>query len=187
MHIYDVHNNELTETRRIPQQARNVFEDFANLEASDEHFQTALHMAELAFSRLEAKAELALEHLMQQVVSLQNRTKTVAMQLEQDMLETLRRFFAFLRYRNSAQYSSMLSNLVQTIVRRRRVLADIQAFLHYDPARLPPSVMPLQDIARYCWSFLSAEIYLGIASEGQEFVLTDNCIGNLDDSFRDDP
>lgn len=109
------------------------------------------------------------------------------MQVEQDMLETLRRFFVFLHYRNSAQYSLMLSNLVQAVIRRRHALANIQTFLYYSSNELPTSTTLTEDVARYCWSFLDAEICLGIASEGQEFILTDDCSGNLDESFRDDP
>ena len=110
-HVYDVHNNDLAETRRIPRQTRNIFEDFIAQKILDEHCQTALDTAKLAFSRLEAKAELAFEHLMQQIQSLQDRTKIKTVPMERHELETLRRFFVFIRYRNSTQYGSVLQTI----------------------------------------------------------------------------
>lgn len=166
----------------------------------DEHCRTTLYTAMLAFSRLEAKAELAFEHLMQQILSSQNRTKTKPFPMEQDEVNTLRRFFVFIRFRNSTQYSSMLSNLTETAtreksnnpsmfhhIRRHQAFASIHAFLVNGSIRQPISHVDFDDVDRQCWNLLDAEICLGIASDGQEFVMTDNCIGNLDESFRDDP
>jgi len=203
-HVYDVHNNDLVETRRIPQQTRNIFEDFAHQELLNEDCQTALRTAELVFSRLEAKAELAFEHLMQQIQVLTSldRTKTKAIPVERHELETLCRFFVFIRYRNSAQYNAMLSNLVETAtlkssnidevakclhVRRLQTLTSIHAFLLHDSMRSLNSTTTCDDIVRYCWTFIGAEVCLGIASDGQEFVMTGGCIGNLDECFQDDP
>jgi hypothetical protein len=168
----------------------------------DEYCQNALYTAELAFSRLEAKAELAFEHLMQQILTSQNCTTKKLVTMERHELETLRRFFAFIRYRNSAQYNSMVSKFAETVTwenrpmshgmllsvwHRHRVLTSIHAFLNHDSVRSPAPDMASEDVNRYCWSFLGADLYLGVASEGQEFVMTDNCIGNLDECFRGDP
>lgn len=193
------------ETRRIPRQTRNIFEDFANQEILDEDCQAALCTAELVFSRLEAKAELAFEHLMQQILISLDRTKTKAIPVDRHELETLCRFFVFIRYRNSAQYGAMLSNLVETTtlrssngdevlsstkchrVRRHQALTSIHAFLLHDSIQSPNSATTCEDILRYCWTFIGAEVCLGIASDGQEYVVTGGCIGNLDECFRDDP
>ncbi|KAF7971576.1 hypothetical protein HWV62_20828 [Athelia sp. TMB] len=203
-HVYDVHTNSLAETRRVPQQSRNVFQDFLNQEVLDEHCHTALEAAEMAFAALEAKAELAFEHLMQEVASSQDRTKTKPLSIKQHELETLRRYFVFIRFRNSSAYAFMLSNLVQTVtwenksgkgvllsvwhrIRRHRALTSIHAFLRHDAARLPQPAMTCEEVNLHCWKFMGADISLGIASEGQEFILTDHCSGNLDEAFRDDP
>jgi hypothetical protein len=172
----------------------------------DENCQTALRTADLVFSRLEAKAELAFEHLMQQILTSldQDHTKTKTIPVERHELETLCRFFVFIRYRNSAQYSTMLSNLVETAtfkssnsdegsstkchhVCRHQALTSIHAFLLHDSMQSSNSATTCEDIIRYCWAFIGAEVYLGIASDGQEFVVTSGCIGNLDECFRDDP
>lgn len=160
-------------------------------------------MAELAFSGLEAKAELAFEHLMQKISSFQKRTKAMAMQIDRHELETLRRFFVFLRYRNSAQYGLTLCDLLSKAtsenitsddgalisiwLRIHHTLTNIHTFLRHDSAQSSTPVIAVDDITRPCWNLSGAETCLGIASEGQEFVLTDGCIGNLDESFRGDP
>jgi hypothetical protein len=163
-------------------------------------------MAEMAFSRLEAKAELAYDHLMQQVLSSRDShtNRRASIPMESHELETLRRFFLFVRYRNSARYGTVLSNLVQTVtwknrlghgvllpvwhrIRRHRALTSIHAFLNHSTIQQPAPAMPSEDIYRCCWALLDAEVCLGVASEGQEFVMTDKCIGNLDECFRGDP
>lgn len=172
----------------------------------DEHCQTALSTAELAFSRLEAKAELAFEHLMQRVLALHTRIKLQVLPMERHEIDVLRRFFIFIRYRNSAKYSFMLSKMVQTVtwennsgrgvllsvwhrIRRQQALSSIYGFLDHASASASASASTTasEDINRYCWNMLGAEVSLGVALEGQEFVLTDNCIGSLDACFRDDP
>ncbi|KZP22879.1 kinase-like protein [Athelia psychrophila] len=203
-HVYDVHNNTLSETRRVPQQNRSIFQDFLNQEVLDEHCKIAFEAAEMAFARLEAKAELAFEHLMHEVASSQDRTKTNLASIKRHELETLRRYFVFVRFRNSSQYAFMLSNLVQTVtwengsgkgvllsvwhrIRRHRALTSIHAFLQHDAVRIPQPAMTCDQVNNHCWAFMEADIYLGVASEGQEFILTEHCTGNLDDAFRDDP
>lgn len=211
-HTYDVHNNILSEARRIPQQTIGVFADFRNQEVLDGHCDIdwvdteaycsmTLETAELAFSRLEAKAELALEHLMQNVSTTQSRTKTEPITLEGHELDTLRRYFIFIRFRNSANYSSMLKNMVRTVtskdssghdillsvwhrIRRHQALTSLFMFLQF---KAYPTVADSKDVHRHCWNLLDSEVSLGIASEGQEFILSDNCVGNLDACFRDDP
>lgn len=192
-----------------------VFADFRTQEVSDGHCDQAwvdteaycsiaLETAELSFSRLEAKAELAFEHLMQNVSATQSRTKTESVTLEGHELDTLRRYFLFIRFRNSAKYISMLSNMVQTItwknesghgvllsvwhrIRRNRALTSLYMFLQHSSTKPRPTVVDSEEVHRYCWNLLESEVSLGIASEGQEFILSENCVGDLDASFRDDP
>ena len=163
----------------------------------------ALESAELAFSRLEAKAELALEHLLQSVSTTQSRAKTNPITLEGHELDTLQRYFILIRFRNSATYRSMLSNIVQTItrkdssghdvllsghrIRRHWALTSLFTFLQYNSAKPRPTVVDSEDVRRHCWNLLDSEASLGIASEGQEFILSDHCVGDLDACFRDDP
>jgi hypothetical protein len=186
------------ETRRIPQQTRNIFEDFKGQHFSDDHSATTLCTAELAFSRLEARAELALEHLMQSFSSeLEDRSNMTSVWIQRHELETLRRFFVFIRYRNGIHYT----NLVQTIaenggdhglsiwrhIRRNGALSSMHLFLHHDSVQMPTVPLASEEMNRFCWSFMDAEVCLGAASDGQEFLMTESCIGNLDEGFWGDP
>jgi hypothetical protein len=72
-------------------------------------------------------------------------------------------------------------------IRRHQTLTSIHTFLHHDLVQSPNPVTNSEDINRYCWTFMGAEVCLGVASDGQEFLMTDICVGNLDECFIDDP
>jgi hypothetical protein len=86
-------------------------------------------------------------------------------------------------------------------IRRRVILRGFLSFLQYrlgdgppNPrfqrfhASTAPEIDPLQDaINQYCWQFCEADVCIGIASEDQEFMLTDSCFGTLAEGFDEDP
>ncbi|KAH7922434.1 hypothetical protein BV22DRAFT_658936 [Leucogyrophana mollusca] len=198
VHIYDVYNNVLSETRRIPEQLRTVFQDF-NTGALDEGCRAALRTAEQAFTRLESEAERILGEL---VIKIRSSPRAARMELPMSRRsrDALLRFFVFLRYRNSDKYQAMLDSLSRKVVtdngavfkamhawhrvRRRALLGSFHSFLqHESPDARSFELFESLD----CWRFCNAEMCIGVASEGQQFVLPDTCFGTLDEDFGSDP
>lgn len=213
VHIYDVFNNVLTETRRIPEQTRTVFHDLIT-DALDEGCHAALRTAEQAFTRLETEVERILAALVLQIRAARARaddhpnsdsdpercrTRRFEMPMSKREREALLRYFVFLRYRNSDSYRETVGRLTRRVVvgetvvqarhawhrvRRRAVLGSFHAFLNRDGSATHTR-------RRFdgfdCWRFLGAEICFGVASEEQQFVLPDTCFASLDEDFGGDP
>ncbi|KAF9221082.1 kinase-like protein [Gyrodon lividus] len=201
VHIYDVFNNMLSETRRIPEQTRTVFQDFVT-DALDEGCRSAVHTAEQAFTRLENGVERILADLVLKIRSPSNSetTRRLEIPISKRNRDHLLRYFVFLRYRNSEQYQKTVGRLTRRViveggavvnarhawhrVRRRAVLGSYHAFLHHES-------LDTQTFHRFegldCWTFCKAEICIGIASEGQQYVLPDTCFASLDEDFGGDP
>ena len=162
VHIYDVFNNALSETRRIPEQTSTVFGDFKT-DALDEGCHAALQTAEQAFTRLENEVERILAVLAVQIRARINdpalisdsgtasdaecRARRFELPMSKRERDALLRYFVFLRYRNSEAYKETVGRLTwrvvvgETIVqarhawhrvRRRAVLGSFHAFLHRD-------------------------------------------------------
>ncbi|KAF9242817.1 kinase-like domain-containing protein [Melanogaster broomeanus] len=204
VHIYDVFNNVLSETRRIPEQTRTVFQDFIT-DAVDEGCLSALRTAEQAFTRLENEVERILADLVLKIRSPGNTnttetTRRLEVPISKRNRDQLLRYFVFLRYRNSVQYNETVGRLTRRVVvdggavvnachawhrvRRRAVLGSYHAFLHHES-------LDTRTFHRFegldCWKFCKAEICIGIASEGQQYVLPDTCFASLDEDFGGDP
>lgn len=140
MHIYDVFNNMLSETRRIPEQTRSVFYDFiTDPDVLDEGCHAALRTAEQAFTRLENDVEHILAQL---VLQIRARTRACAdpgpdtdTESDPDLecctatkprrfeiatskreREMVLRYFMFLRYRNSEVYKETVGRLTRRVV-----------------------------------------------------------------------
>lgn len=177
VHIYDTWSNVLTETRRIPSTSRSVFQDLYDI-SHDQRSDEALRIAEEAFSSLEFEVEATLMVLLDVMSSSDLSTKKRS-RLDWHTTNTLRRFFVFLRYRNSELYRANLAVLRSTPhnIRHRIYFDSIVAFLKLCP---PDSAFVAHtDLKRSCWNLCQAEISIGLASEDQEYILTDRCFGTL--------
>ena len=208
VHTYDVFNNVLSETRRIPEQTCTVFHDFVS-DTLDEGCHSALRTAEQAFVRLENEVERVLAELARQIrvrthgptdsdpEHCPRRFEIATAKRDRDVLL---RYFVFLRYRNSEAYRETVGRLTRRVVvgdavvrarhawhrvRRRAVLGSFHAFLHWDGPATQPRQHWFEEFD--CWRFLDAEICFGVASEEQQFVLPDTCFASLDEDFGGDP
>lgn len=203
MHTYDVYNNELTETRRVPEQVRTVFHDFDIISLGG-GCRSVLHTAEMAFTRLENEVERILSELISKIRSSHSgESQPAATRLElpisRHSRDALLRYFVFLRYRNSEKYKETVASLTRRVitgsgavidarhawhrVRRRATLGSFHAFLQHENT-------DKKVFRRFegldCWKFCDAEICIGLATEGQQFVLPDSCFATLDEEFAGD-
>ncbi|KAF5375946.1 hypothetical protein D9615_008211 [Tricholomella constricta] len=216
VNIYDVYDNELTETHDPPSTTRAVFED---LKASPST-QPLLQTAEQAFRTLESDAEHALSSMVERTYSSGKPTKTTSFAFNKKRLANLCRYLVFLRFRNSAKYREILQSLEEPMGEqvqgqilpiyqsalvehhRRFILRGIIAFLlniSQDSVALHPWDQPLPRMAAallvdfrsamdtYCWRLCDADICIGVAADEQEFILTESCFGTLDEGFEEDP
>ena len=206
VHIYDVFNNVLSETRRIPEQMRTVFHDFVT-DMLDEGCHAALRTAEEAFVRLENDVERLLAEIVLQIrahahvdpAHPEHCMRRFEIPMSKRNREMLLRYFVFLRYRNSEAYKETVGRFTRRVVvgeavvqarhawhrvRRRAVLGSFHAFLHRD-SRVTQTRPRFEGFD--CWRFLDAEICFGVASEEQQFVLPDTCFASLDEGFGGDP
>ncbi|KAI6008736.1 kinase-like domain-containing protein [Pisolithus orientalis] len=201
VHIYDVFNNTLSETRRVPAQTITVFQDFLS-DILDEGCQSAVRAAEQAFMRLENEVERILADLILRVRSLQNGTRSLERKeipISNRSRDRLLRYFVFLRYRNSKSYESTIDSLTQRVmaengatvnachawhrVRRRALLSSYHSFLHHE-------LLDTRRLSRFqglnCWNFCRADICVGVAAEGCQYVLPETCFATLDEDFSRD-
>ncbi|KAJ8496759.1 hypothetical protein ONZ45_g12335 [Pleurotus djamor] len=85
-------------------------------------------------------------------------------------------------------------------VRRRVIFEGILAFLKHSPGvsrrnsvrRRPPMTHDQRDVfhramEEYCWKFCGADVFVGVASEKQEYMMSDTCYGTLQEGYVDDP
>ncbi|KAF8063413.1 kinase-like domain-containing protein [Lyophyllum atratum] len=217
VHIYDVYDNELTETCIAPVTRCSVFQDFVT-SLSTQHLVEA---AEQAFYTLESEAEQTLNELMERTYSSGIPTKSTSFTFDKERITKLCRFLAFLRFRNSDKYREVLLSLDEPFKdhddqgrflpifqpafmehHRRFVLRGMIAFLQnvsQDGVNLLPRDQPWPRVATalldnfrkamdtYCWQLCDADVCIGIASEDQEFLLTESCYGTLGEGFDEDP
>lgn len=216
VHIYDVYDNELSETLQPPVETRTVFHDFKlGLLAH-----SLIQSAEQAFYDLESDAEQILADLVERTYSNGNPTRMNSFFFDRQRLATLRKYLVFLRFRNSVKYHDILHSLEGPIKEgptgaifpayqpeiaehhRRIILRAIIIYLQHSPGdSLPsrsrdPDWKPMEGglfdalqtaMYTYCWRLCDAELCIGIASEEQEFILPNACFGTLDEGFSEDP
>ncbi|KAG1764885.1 kinase-like domain-containing protein [Suillus placidus] len=203
VHAYDVYDNELSETRRVPEQVQTIFHNF-DIPSLDEGCRSVLHTAEKAFTRLENEVERILSDFISKIRSShsgESRPETrLELPISKHSRDALLRYFVFLRYRNSDKYTKKVASLTTRVitgsgavvnarhawhrVRRRATLGGFHAFLQHENTD--------KRVFRHfegldCWRFCDAEICIGLASEGQQFVLPDSCFATLDEEFAGDP
>jgi hypothetical protein len=215
VHIYDVHDNELSETRHSLPQSGSIFKELNGDPASTEFVQAA----EQAFYHLEFKAESTLARLIELTYTSGTPTRTTSFCCDRKSVESLSRYLTFLRFRNSAKYREILQSLVVPVeedhqgiiypayrpmiteLRRRAILREFVRFLRYTaddsdpshprdprPDHRSASLDAFRDAMNlYCWRLCDAEVCIGVASEDQEFILPDSCFGTLDEGFDEDP
>ncbi|KAG6865015.1 hypothetical protein C0991_005657 [Blastosporella zonata] len=194
LHIYNVYDNDLGEIRIPPQATRPVFQDLATKTSS----KILLRAAELAFYTLESEAEKTLSDLINRTYSSGVLDKSTSFGFDKLRLTNLCRYLVFLRFRNSAKYRNILecfeTGVIETRTRRisstsfvesqrRYFLRDIVAFL--ENASLEDGTWSVMD--PYCWSLSGADLSIGLATNGQEFIFSDSCYGTLNEGFGEDP
>jgi len=169
---------------------------------------------------LEAETESALEDLLGRTIkSDEDPAEMKALPFRRASVETLRKYFVFLRFRNSAGYREIVQSLHRAYqshhqdghvypayrslivqLRLRYMLRSFIKFLEHTSldgpfSRTAPD-FPGSEIAldsfqdtmeRYCWRMCEAELCLGVATQDQEFILSDRCFGTLDEGFDEDP
>ncbi|KAK2464977.1 hypothetical protein APHAL10511_003053 [Amanita phalloides] len=112
VHMYDVYDNVLSEVQDTASHYPRctAFHDFNY--AVDPATREALEDAQDAFVRLERKAEEALEGL---VDHIRSDGSCREIQVERCIADTLRRYFAFLRFRNSKVYKEIVHSVRELV------------------------------------------------------------------------
>ncbi|KAF8896916.1 kinase-like domain-containing protein [Gymnopilus junonius] len=219
VHVYDVYDNELTEIYRPRKDTTSIFHDLDNGHLQP-YTRQALAEAEKAFSKLECEAQTALKDLLDRTVwSGESYSNKKSLPLNRTSVEVLRKYFVFLRFRNSGGYRDTVQSLEQfnqtdpregciypayrhpvANIRLQYILKGFIKFLNHTSADsssartrpdLPTTDMHLgafhDAMEKYCWRLCEAELCIGIATEDQEFMLSDRCFGTLDEGFDEDP
>ena len=215
--MYNVYDNELSEFRHPPVQTRTVFQDFRDSSLAT----SLLGTAEQAFCLLEQEAETILTQLMASTYSSGIPTTSTSFCFSKERLATLRKYLAFLRFRNSRKYQTTFRSLNEPgpsasrdrifsaylpVIKEHRARAMLQmmtAFLQHSPLEYTSSSRSVRDDAHctrgayiddlrtameiYCWQLCDAEVCVGVASQDQEFILSDACFGALSEGFAEDP
>ncbi|TFK38492.1 kinase-like domain-containing protein [Crucibulum laeve] len=148
IHIYDVYDNELIQTSEIPATSRLVFQDIDD-GSLDLETRNVLSKADRAFYQLEREAEEALTDLLQRTQWTGDTSKK-SLPFDRKAVEVLRKYFVFLRFRNSAGYRDAIHSVyksaeehpqdgniftvyrpIMAAVRRRYILRGFIAFLQH--------------------------------------------------------
>ncbi|KAF8962816.1 kinase-like domain-containing protein [Flammula alnicola] len=224
VHIYDVYDNELTEAHHAPKESPSIFKDLDIGSLSCETRKVVCE-AETAFAKLESSAREVLQDLLDRTVwSGETYAGKKSLPFSRGAVEVLRKYFVFLRFRNSGGYRRTVQSLEESYqtdpkegmvypafrplivqLRLRYVLRAFIQFLNHTSAdgggsdlararrrsELPTpgvSVDAFHDaMEAYCWRLCEAELCIGVATEDQEFMLSDRCFGTLDEGFDEDP
>lgn len=170
-----------------------------------------LHELEVTFSRLESVVQWTLKDILDQISDYTSAGDSYksSLSLGRTSVEELRKYFIFLRFRNSGGYEDVIhslqdaykdpddqgnvSTLFRPLIARYRLRCILREFLRFLNHRSdtgpsgcftqaqvsPPSMDPL--LESYCWSLCNAEICFGIAQDEQEFIFSERCFGTLGD------
>lgn len=227
VHAYDVYNNSLSETKHAPAQPTTIFHDL-EIGPLDGETRKSLSNAESAFFSLQREVQLVLQDMLDRTVwSGEDYAGKKSLPFSRRDVETLRKYFVFLRFRNSRGYRDIVASLAACYqaqpgevvyaafrplvgqARLRHVLRSFVRFLTHSSddsddtedrvavawrdketqsAPAPFSIDAFYEVMEtYCWSLCEAEVCIGIATEDQEFILSDRCFGTLDEGFDEDP
>ncbi len=214
MHRYDVYANELSEVDLDGFKSDvSVFQDLIQEELYP-GTQRALADAEACFLKLQRRAEEILCEIIRAIHLPEHEGGSSRRSIPLDPLKSclLIKYFVFLRFRNSPQYSEIVHQISSdsgtrhgldttpygylfTQVRYRTFFKCIARFLGSD-SNVQPMTWEVDDasisqdvikdsIDMYCWNVADAsEIFVGVtADENVEFLLPDACYGALDESF----
>ncbi|KAF8196982.1 kinase-like domain-containing protein [Pholiota molesta] len=230
LHIYDVCTNELRETHDPPYDSPSIFDDldigYLTVDTSEK-----LSEAEALFSQLEHEAHDALKDLLDRTIwgdergafqRTRNGTATTnSIAFTRKATETLRKYFLFLRFRNSDGYNKIVESLkdgyqsnlrlhdglnfpgFRPIIVQHRLRYIIQGFIaffkhsttetslsarHKETGILDVPLDAFRDLMDvYCWRLIDSEMCIGIATDDQEFILSDKCYGTLDEGLQENP
>ncbi|KAL4062792.1 kinase-like domain-containing protein [Scleroderma yunnanense] len=181
----------------MPEQTNTVFQDLL-IGTSDEACRTTVRTAEKAFTRLEVEVERILADLVCKLRASPNAQSLARQEISisKRSHDQLLRYFIFLRYRNGEQYQATVDRLTRRTdtghhvnlnachalhcVRRRVVSSKYHTFLHHESSNMQTK-RPFKDFD--CWKFCQAEICLGVAAQGCQYVLPDTCFTSLDEEF----
>jgi len=212
VHAYDVYENVLLEVREAPAPSRSIFHDLFH--GVDPATEVALKSAEGAFLRLERKVEETLGTLLSRI---RGDDSCRGLQVERRAVNVLRRYFAFLRFRNGRPYKELIHSIRRPAddhtsqcgiiysayhpmisqLQLRIILRTILAYLTSDDTVRAGSenqytsttlLRNFQDAMQsYCWSLRGAEVCFGIATDEQEFLLPNTCYGTLVENYTENP
>jgi hypothetical protein len=112
VHIYDVYDNELNEAYEIPNSDRTIFQDFDS-GFLDVETQKIPKEVEKSFTKLEFDAQSVVTDLLDRTVWSEENTKR-SIPFNRRDVETLRKYFVFLRFRNSVAYRQMVVTLEES-------------------------------------------------------------------------
>ena len=150
MHVYNVYENILLEVQETPAPShRSVFHDFAR--GVDPATETVLKAAEEAFVRLERKAEETLRALLIQTRGGSDDSCR-ELQIGRCAVDVLRRYFAFLRFRNCRAYEELIRSIGQPADNRMSKAGSI--FSAYRPLI---SQLHLRIVLRTILAFLTPD------------------------------
>lgn len=216
VHTYDVYDNELSEVLQPPEKTRATFEHLGDglleqslVQTAEQAFQRLeLDAENILVELLERTYSSGNPTKMNSFSFDWKRFATLRKYL------IFLRFRNSAKYRDIILHSlqeqieehaqeSIFPAFLPAIIehRRRIILRAIIAFLQH-PVSSPPTRLrdpeprhtageppdPFQTaIDTYCWRLWNAELCIGIASEEQEFMLSDACFGTLDEGFDEDP
>ncbi|KAL0064324.1 hypothetical protein AAF712_008770 [Marasmius tenuissimus] len=111
---YDVYTTELFET--LPESSgpgnQSIFQDFDVPSSLYPAVRASLHETEKAFHSLEARAEVAITHIIDSIPS-PPMSRPPRLTLERETLLTIMKFFTFLRFRNGSYYRKLVETLME--------------------------------------------------------------------------
>lgn len=220
MHTYDVYDNELMEIHQPPKSFRPIFQDL-DIGFLENETRRALEDAEDAFSLLETDTQTALQDVLYRTVwSEESYAGKKSLPYDRRTVETLRKYFVFLRFRNSEGYRQTVHSLEQSyqsqpqdgviypafrpliVQHRLRFILRrfVEFFQHMSSDGISAKSHPEQSVPEsalansfqnmmdlYCWRMCDAELCIGVATDDQEFMLSDRCFGSLDEGFDEQP
>ncbi|TFK63642.1 kinase-like protein [Pluteus cervinus] len=203
-HAYDVYQGVLAEIQQ-PAARSSIFAGFTlNSDESD----LDLGAAETAFQTLEREVEWIMTPLINRLLA--DRLPSKKIPIGPTSAETLRKYFSFLRFRNSARYHEIVSSVNahcpnsgrlytahKPLVSKAHRPYILQAFLSFlrhsrihvslihTPSRSSPDPSLNgfhQVMEKYCWKFFDSSLCFGVASEAQQFVFSDRWYGCVETS-----
>ena len=112
IHVYDVYDNDLKELYQGPKDRPSVFDDL-NIFSLDVDTRRLLREVEETFSRLESVVQWTLKDILDQISGYTSPDDSYksSLSLSRISAEELRKYFIFLRFRNSGGYQDAVHSL----------------------------------------------------------------------------